>query len=208
MVSKRPAMSRCLCSSSSSPWPYSVQRAKHSPRDKSSRVSERGQSAVQQRRHGRPKSSMVVAQKLLGSGAASARPSPLAPPESESNLCPTPSTAWCSLDSSFSRLKLTGGAAPVVNQVRPVPCWRYRVAILGEMVVVGCRVGGPVERRGWGAPVTRQQQVKRQMHPQSYLLAACTGSCHRSRLAAAPRTKDLTIPLLGRSSRLSRQAPY
>jgi hypothetical protein len=80
MVSKRPAMTSCLCSSSSSPWPNSVQRAKYSPRDKSSRVSERGQSAVQKRRHGRPKSSMVVAQELLGSGADERTPKPSCPP--------------------------------------------------------------------------------------------------------------------------------
>jgi len=80
MVSKRPATTSCLCSSSSSPWPYSVQRAKHSPRDKSSRVSERGQSAVQQRRHARRKSSMVVAQELLGSGADERTSKPSCPP--------------------------------------------------------------------------------------------------------------------------------
>lgn len=80
MVSKRPAMTSCLCSSSSSPWPYSVQRAKHSPRDKSSRVSERGQSAVQQHRHARQKSSMVVAQELLGSYSDERTSKPSCPP--------------------------------------------------------------------------------------------------------------------------------
>ena len=201
-------MTSCLCSSSSSPWPYSVQRAKYSPRDKSSRVSERGQSAVQQHRHARQKSSMVVAQELLGSGADESTRKPSCPPrvgveslhhavdslvlarqqlfKIENNMRRS-SSSQCR--SASALVAVSGRHSWRDGRRRVQSCRASRKACLGR-----ASHSAAASEEADASSVTFHKYLTRKLPP--------------GRQSAAPRAKDLTIPLLGCSSRLSRQAPY
>ena len=200
-------MTSRFCSSSSSPWPYSVQRAKYSPRDKSSRVSERGQSAVQQHRHARQKSSMVVAQKLLGAGADVRTPKPSCPPrvgveslphavdslvlagqqlfKIEKNLRCRSGSQSCSANNSMA----VCGSAMLEDGRRRVQGWRAR-------------------RKAWLGRASHAATANEEADLPSVLFASYLHRKLPSKQAGSGSThKDITALSEALSARRSRQAP-
>lgn len=171
-------------------------------------MSERGQSAVQQRRHGRPKSSMVVAQELLGSYSDEGTSKPSCPPrvgvESWSHAVDSLVLAgqqlfkiennWrCSSGSqsrSASALVAAAGRHSWRDGRRRVQSWRARrKAWLG---------------RASHAATANEEPDASSVPFHKYL----TRKLPSWQAVCGALPKDITIPLLCRSSRLSRRAPY